>query len=115
MVLDEVWRIDEKPLPELPRTGAWSTQTSQNRPASYNLKANQISTRSPCNRSRDANREYSWFVIRLSRGGSKGAPFYNIVVSDSRNRRDGRFIERLGFTTRSARKAPRTSASPLTA
>lgn len=36
-------------------------------------------------------------VIRLSRGGSKGAPFYNIVVSDSRNRRDGRFIERLGF------------------
>ena len=36
-------------------------------------------------------------VIRLSRGGSKGAPFYNIVVSDSRNRRDGRYIERLGF------------------
>ncbi len=36
-------------------------------------------------------------VIRLSRGGSKGAPFYNIGVSDSRNRRDGRFIERLGF------------------
>lgn len=36
-------------------------------------------------------------VIRLSRGGSKGAPFYNIVVSDSRNRRDGRFIERVGF------------------
>lgn len=36
-------------------------------------------------------------VIRLSRGGSKKRPFYNIVVSDSRNRRDGRFIERLGF------------------
>lgn len=36
-------------------------------------------------------------VIRLSRGGAKGAPFYNIVVADSRNRRDGRFIERLGF------------------
>jgi small subunit ribosomal protein S16 len=36
-------------------------------------------------------------VIRLARGGSKKRPFYNIVVSDSRERRDGRFIERLGF------------------
>ncbi|SME97014.1 30S ribosomal protein S16 [Pseudogulbenkiania subflava] len=36
-------------------------------------------------------------VIRLARGGSKNRPFYNIVVTDSRNRRDGRFIERLGF------------------
>ncbi|NDY91701.1 30S ribosomal protein S16 [Ideonella livida] len=36
-------------------------------------------------------------VIRLSRGGSKKRPFYNIVVSDSRERRDGRFIERVGF------------------
>lgn len=36
-------------------------------------------------------------VIRLSRGGSKHRPFYNIVVADSRNRRDGRFIERVGF------------------
>lgn len=36
-------------------------------------------------------------VIRLSRGGSKGRPFYNIVVADKRVRRDGRFIERLGF------------------
>ncbi len=36
-------------------------------------------------------------VIRLSRGGSKGRPFFNIVVSDKRVRRDGRFIERLGF------------------
>lgn len=36
-------------------------------------------------------------VIRLSRGGSKHRPFYNIVVSDKRVRRDGRFIERLGF------------------
>ncbi len=36
-------------------------------------------------------------VIRLSRGGAKDRPFYNIVVADSRNRRDGRFIERLGF------------------
>jgi small subunit ribosomal protein S16 len=36
-------------------------------------------------------------VIRLARGGSKDRPFYNIVVTDSRNRRDGRFIERVGF------------------
>jgi small subunit ribosomal protein S16 len=36
-------------------------------------------------------------VIRLARGGSKNRPFYNIVVADKRTRRDGRFIERLGF------------------
>jgi len=36
-------------------------------------------------------------VIRLSRGGAKKRPFYNIIVTDSRNRRDGAFIERLGF------------------
>jgi small subunit ribosomal protein S16 len=36
-------------------------------------------------------------VIRLTRGGAKKRPFYNIVVSDSRERRDGRFIERVGF------------------
>lgn len=36
-------------------------------------------------------------VIRLARGGSKKRPFYNIIVADSRARRDGRFIERVGF------------------
>lgn len=36
-------------------------------------------------------------VIRMARGGSKKRPFYNLVAADSRNRRDGRFIERLGF------------------
>lgn len=36
-------------------------------------------------------------VIRLARGGAKGRPFYNVVVADSRERRDGRFIERVGF------------------
>ena len=36
-------------------------------------------------------------VIRLSRGGAKARPFYNIVVADKRCRRDGRFIERIGF------------------
>jgi small subunit ribosomal protein S16 len=35
-------------------------------------------------------------VIRLARGGAKGRPFYNIVVADSKERRD-RFIERVGF------------------
>lgn len=36
-------------------------------------------------------------VIRLARGGSKKRPFYNMVVTDSRNARDGRFIERVGY------------------
>ena len=36
-------------------------------------------------------------TIRLARSGAKKRPFYQIVVTDSRNRRDGRFIERLGF------------------
>ncbi len=36
-------------------------------------------------------------VIRLARGGSKKRPFYNIVVANSRQRRDGRFIEKVGF------------------
>jgi len=36
-------------------------------------------------------------VIRLARGGAKRRPFYNIVATDSRNPRDGRFIERVGF------------------
>jgi small subunit ribosomal protein S16 len=36
-------------------------------------------------------------VIRLARGGAKKRPFYNMVVADSRNARDGRFIERVGF------------------
>ena len=34
--------------------------------------------------------------IRLQRHGSKGKPFFHIVVADSRARRDGRFIEKLG-------------------
>lgn len=36
-------------------------------------------------------------VIRLARGGAKKRPFYNVVVTDSRSARDGRFIERVGF------------------
>ena len=36
-------------------------------------------------------------TIRLTRRGSKKSPFYHVVVTDSRNRRDGRYIERLGF------------------
>lgn len=36
-------------------------------------------------------------IVRLARGGSKKRPFYSINVCDSRCRRDGRFIERLGF------------------
>ncbi|HET7675233.1 MAG TPA: 30S ribosomal protein S16 [Gammaproteobacteria bacterium] len=36
-------------------------------------------------------------TIRLARGGAKKRPFYHVVVTDSRNARDGRYIERLGF------------------
>ena len=36
-------------------------------------------------------------VIRLARGGAKARPFFNIVVADKRTRRDGAFIERIGF------------------
>ena len=36
-------------------------------------------------------------TIRLTRGGAKKRPFYQIVVADSRSPRDGRFIERIGF------------------
>lgn len=35
--------------------------------------------------------------IRMTRGGAKKRPFYHIVVTDSRSRRDGRYIEKLGF------------------
>ena len=41
-------------------------------------------------------------VIRLNRGGAKARPFYNIVVADKRVRRDGRFIERIGYYNPSA-------------
>lgn len=36
-------------------------------------------------------------IIRLARGGAKKRPFFNMVVADSRDARDGRFIERIGF------------------
>ncbi|HXL99595.1 MAG TPA: 30S ribosomal protein S16 [Rhizomicrobium sp.] len=35
--------------------------------------------------------------IRMSRGGTKKRPHYNIVVADSHSPRDGRFIEKIGF------------------
>jgi small subunit ribosomal protein S16 len=36
-------------------------------------------------------------IIRLARGGSKKRPFYHLTVTDSRNSRDGCFLERVGF------------------
>ena len=56
-------------------------------------------------------------VIRLSRGGSKGRPFFNIVVADKRTRRDGRFIERIGFynpTAKGGEEGLRLSQDRLT-
>jgi small subunit ribosomal protein S16 len=41
--------------------------------------------------------EHDMVVIRLSRGGAKKRPFFNIIATDSRSRRDGAFIERVGF------------------
>ncbi|RZU98005.1 30S ribosomal protein S16 [Spiribacter vilamensis] len=42
-------------------------------------------------------------TIRLARAGAKKRPFYHVVVTDSRNGRDGSFIERLGFLNPVAR------------
>ena len=36
-------------------------------------------------------------IVRLSRRGAKGRPFYDVVVTDSRKRRDSGFIERIGY------------------
>ena len=43
-------------------------------------------------------------TIRLTRGGAKKRPFYQIVVADSRSPRDGRFIERIGFFAKSDKR-----------
>ena len=42
-------------------------------------------------------------TIRLARGGAKKSPFYQIVVTDSRSSRDGRFIEKIGYFNPMAR------------
>ena len=44
-------------------------------------------------------------TIRLARGGAKKRPFYHLTVTDSRNPRNGRFIERVGFFNPVARGA----------
>ena len=55
--------------------------------------------------------------IRLRRMGAKKAPFYRVVVADSRFPRDGRFIEEIGTAwlppiSRSTLTAPRSGSSP---
>ena len=52
-------------------------------------------------------------TIRLSRGGAKKQPFYHIVATDSRARRDGRYIERLGYHNPVARGAATTTELDL--
>lgn len=42
-------------------------------------------------------------TIRLARGGAKKSPFYQIVVTDSRSSRNGRFIEKIGYFNPMAR------------
>ena len=56
-------------------------------------------------KSSTTRKEFTMVVIRLARGGSKARPFFNIVVADKRLRRDGRFIERIGFYNPIARGA----------
>ena len=36
-------------------------------------------------------------TIRLQRGGAKKRPFYQVVVTDSRNARNGRYLQNVGF------------------
>lgn len=43
--------------------------------------------------------------IRLKRMGAKKAPFYRLVVADSRSPRDGRFIEEIGYYNPTAQPA----------
>ncbi|EQD53269.1 Ribosomal protein S16 [mine drainage metagenome] len=43
-------------------------------------------------------------TIRLARGGAKKRPFYQVVVADHRSKRNGRFIERVGFFNPLARE-----------
>eukprot|EP01034_Spumella_vulgaris_P026691 gene26691-33313_t len=52
-------------------------------------------------------------VIRLNRGGSKARPFFNIVVADKRVRRDGRFLERIGFYNPTAKGGEEGLLLPL--
>ena len=44
-----------------------------------------------------AYRGITMVTIRLARGGAKKRPFYHVVVADSRSKRDGSYIERVGF------------------
>ena len=54
-------------------------------------------------------------TIRLARRGAKKKPFYHITVADSAAKRDGRFIERVGFFNPVARGAGSASAGGLAA
>jgi small subunit ribosomal protein S16 len=83
-------------------------KTARQKAAGYNRRLCSISLAGwPCRVSQALQEYWGYFypatqglimvVIRLSRGGSKHRPFFNIVVADKRVRRDGRFIERIGF------------------
>src|SRR4051812_7701957 len=54
------------------------------------------STSSSKNRRKHQKGRTMAVAIRLSRGGAKKRPYYKIVVTDARNSRDGKFIERIG-------------------
>ena len=50
--------------------------------------------------------------IRLRRMGAKKAPFYRVVVADSRFARDGRFIEEIGYYAEKAKQWLSNGAQP---
>jgi small subunit ribosomal protein S16 len=56
----------------------------------------------PAPRTRPDQVQIDMVKIRLTRGGAKKRPFYQIVVADIRAKRDGRYIERIGFYNPSA-------------
>lgn len=80
------------------RSDAFSFLLCDKRPSSgYNQEFPSYTNLIGGHRASWLSEKYSMVVVRLSRGGSKKRPFYNVVVTDKRNRRDGSFIERLGF------------------
>jgi small subunit ribosomal protein S16 len=63
----------------------------------HDVLVRRVAIRYSSSFSESSDQDTQMVVIRLARGGSKKRPFYNIVAAESRNRRDGRFIERVGF------------------
>ena len=55
-----------------------------------------MTERAATNPARSQRRRGSWLLLRLARAGAKKMPYYHVVATDSRNPRDGKFIEAIG-------------------